>query len=185
MSMTSKRSRSLIAVLVAAVFLAALPGCILIRTTEHRIAVNENGSGEAVLRLIDLRSDEMADSLVQRDFRIMMSSYEKEGAEQFSRQGRTITGKKLFTVADTLNAEITYTFEHLQAVEGMHVTDEEIYVVIPATRHVVRTNGKVKPWTGDAVRIVWKRDARRLLYQVTENTIPASTSLARFYRSLE
>lgn len=179
------RSRVLAVLLSVLVGASLMPGCILIRTTEHRITVNEDGSGEAVLRLIDLRSDEMADSLVQRDFRIMMSSYEKEGAEQFSRQGRTITNKKLFTIADTLYAEIAYRFDQLAALEGMHVTGEEIYVVVPATRHVVRTNGRVLPWANDAVRIVWKRDARRLLYQITENALPPSTSLARFYRALE
>jgi hypothetical protein len=122
---------------------------------------------------------------VQRDFRIMMSSYEKEGIDQFSRQGRIITAKKLFTIADSLNAEITYRFDHLEALEGMHVTKEEIYVVVPASRHVVRTNGKIQPWSGDAVRIVWKRDARRLLYQIAENAMPRGTSLARYYRTLE
>lgn len=179
------RFRTVAAPLLVLAVLMIVPGCILIRTTEHRISVNEDGSGEAILRLVDLRSDELADSLVQRDFRIMMSSYEKEGAEQFSRQGRTITEKKLFTIADTLYAEIGYRFEQLAALEGMHVTDEEIYVVVPATRRVVRTNGKVQPWTSEAVRIVWKRDARRLLYQITENSLPPSTSLARFYRALE
>lgn len=183
--MTSSHRRFLISMFATAAMLVLLSGCIFIRTTEHRISVHEDGSGEAVLRLIDLRSDEMADSLVQRDFRIMMSSYEKEGEAEFSRQGRTITGKKLFTVGDTLNAEIAYTFEHFQALEGMHVTADEIYVVVPATRHVVRTNGKVESWTGDAVRIVWNRDARRLVYQITENTIPPTTSLARLYRALE
>jgi hypothetical protein len=165
--------------------LVALPGCILIRSTEHRISVNDDGTGEAVLRLVDLRSDEMADSLVQRDFRIMMSSYERESEGEFSRQGRTITDKKLYTRADTLYAEIAYTFTNLQAIEGLHVTDAEMYVVVPATRHVVRTNGLVEPWAGDARRIVWKRDARRLLYQITENSLPASASLARYYRTLE
>ncbi len=183
--MPTCRFRTVAAPLLVLAVLMIVPGCILIRTTEHRISVNEDGSGEAVLRLADLRSDELADSLVQRDFRIMMSSYEKEGAEQFSRQGRTITEKKLFTIADTLYAEIGYTFGELAALEGMHVTDEEIYVVVPSTRRVVRTNGKVQPWSSEAVRIVWKRDARRLLYQITENSLPPSTSLARFYRALE
>lgn len=182
--MSSNRRSMRIALATLAIFVL-LPGCIFIRTTEHRISMNDDGSGEAVLRLIDLRSDELVDSLVQRDFRIMMSSYEKEGEEQFSRQGRTITNKKLFTVADTLNAEIAYTFEHLQALEGMHVTNTEIYVVVPSTRRVVRTNGKIQPWTGDAVRIVWTRDARRLSYQITEISVPPGTSLAPFYRAME
>lgn len=183
MTVRCRQMNILLTVLVAV--LVALPGCILIRSTEHRISVNEDGTGEAVLRLIDLRSDEMADSLVQRDFRIMMSSYEKEGEKEFTRQGRTITAKKLFTRADTLYAEIGYTFANLQAIEGLHVTDTDIYVVVPVTRHVVRTNGQIEPWTGDAKRIVWKRDARRLLYQITENSLPASASLARYYRTLE
>jgi hypothetical protein len=183
--MISGYRRSMMAALATVAMLVLLPGCIFIRTTEHRISVNDDGSGEAVLRLIDLRSDETADSLVQHDFRIMMSSYEKEGEEQFSRQGRTITKKKLFTMGDTLNAEIAYTFEHLQTLEGMHVTIDEIYVVVPSSRRVVRTNGKIEPWTPEAVRIVWTRNARRLLYQITEVTIPPSTSLAPFYRAME
>jgi hypothetical protein len=162
-----------------------LPGCILIRTTEHRITINEDGSGEAVLRLIDLRSDETVDSLVQRDFRIMLSSYEREGEENFERDGRTITGKKLYTRGDTLYAEVAYTFATLMSIEGLHVTEDELYVVIPADREVVRTNGRVASWVGDAHRIVWSRETRRILFQITEKTLPPSTSLARLYRETE
>jgi len=162
-----------------------IPGCILIRTTEHRISINEDGSGEAVLRLIDLRSDESVDSLIQRDFRIMLSSYEREGEDTFEREGRTITGKKLYARADTLYAEITYTFASFMAIEGLHATDEELYVVVPEGREVIRTNGEIRPWTGDALRIVWDRDASRLMFQIREKQLPPSTSLARLYRELE
>jgi len=177
------RFRLVLAGLVAGMVL--MPGCILIRTTEHRISINEDGSGEAVLRLIDLRSDETADSLIQRDFRIMLSSYEREGEDSFEREGRAITGKKLYARADTLYAEITYTFTTLMAIEGLHATDEELYVVVPDGREVIRTNGEVRPWTGDAHRIVWDRDANRLMFQIREKQLPPSTSLARLYRELE
>ena len=162
-----------------------LPGCILIRTTEHRITINDDGSGEAVLRLIDLRSDETVDSLVQRDFRIMLSSYEREGEENFEREGRTITSKKLYTRGDTLYAEIAYTFGNLMAIEGLHVTEEDLYVVVPEGREVVRTNGRVTSWLGEAHRIVWSRETRRILFQIREKTLPPSTSLARLYRETE
>lgn len=162
-----------------------LPGCILIRTTEHRITINDDGSGEAVLRLIDLRSDETVDSLVQRDFRIMLSSYEREGEEDFERDGRTITGKKLYTRGDTLYAEVAYTFATFISIEGLHVTEDELYVVVPADREVVHTNGRVTSWLGDAHRIVWSRETRHILFQITEKTLPPSTSLARLYRETE
>lgn len=183
--MTVPRSFLRVVAAFALATLITLPGCILIRSTEHRISVNEDGTGEAVLRLIDLRSDETVDSLVQRDFRILLSSYEKEGEAEFSKHGRTITAKKLYTRADTLYAEVGYRFESLLAIEGLHVTDTELYIVVPPSRHVLRTNGSVQPWPGDAQRIVWKRDARRLLFQISENELPPSTSLARLYSAYE
>lgn len=172
-------------VLLLVSMLAGLSGCILIRTTEHRISINDDGSGEAVLRLIDLRSDETADSLVRRDFRVMMSSFEREGIEDFSRRGRTVARKIMYAREDTLMAEISYTFESLDAVEGLHVTERELYVVVAGSRDVIRTNGRVEEWQDDARRIVWTRNARRLLFQIREKTLPPSVSLAPLYRELQ
>lgn len=157
------------------------PGCILIRTTEHRITLNADGTGEAVLRLIDLRSDETVDSLVQRDFTNMMSSFEKDAVRDFEQRGRTITAKRMFTRADTLIAEVAYTFKSLQAIEGLHVTDQEMYVVVNENCEVVRTNGNVVAGTDGGQRIIWKRSASRLLLQIRERTLPPSTALAQLY----
>lgn len=159
-----------------------LPGCILIRTTEHRITINEDGSGEAVLRLIDLRSDETQDSLIVRDFDIMISSFEREGIMDFEKMGRKITDKKFFLRGDTLVAEIHYTFPSLSAVEAIRITPDEIYVVVNAEREVVRTNGVVVPWQEAHKRIQWSKDARRLFYQIREKSLPPSVSLASLYQ---
>jgi hypothetical protein len=167
------------------VILAAccLSGCILIRTTEHRITLRPDGGGEAVLRLIDIRSDELVDSLAEGDFRIMMSSFEDEAIEDFEDAGRKVVAKRLFTRDDTLYAEIDYTFESLDAVEGLHVSNDELYVVVSESRDIVRTNGRVEPWQKTSQRIVWSRNAARLMFQIREKTLPPSTSLARFYES--
>jgi hypothetical protein len=159
-----------------------LPGCILIRTTEHRIMVNEDGSGEAVLRLIDLRSDETQDSLVARDFNIMISSFEKEGIADFEKMGRKVTDKKFFLRGDTLVAEIHYTFPSLSAVEAFRITADEIYVVINQDREVARTNGSVGAWQEAQKRIQWPRNARRFFYQIREKTLAPSVSLAGLYQ---
>jgi hypothetical protein len=161
------------------------PGCILIRTTEHRITLNPDGTGEAVLRLIDLRSDETVDSLVQRDFTIMMSSFEKDAVRDFEQRGRTITAKRMFTRTDTLIAEVAYTFTSLQAIEGLHVTDQELYVVVNENCEVVRSNGTVVAGARGGQRIIWKRSAPRLLFQIRERNLPPSTSLTRYYLQQE
>jgi hypothetical protein len=160
-------------------------GCILIRTTEHRINLRSDGSGEAVLRLIDIRSNETVDSLAERDFRIMMSSFGQEGTNDFEENGRKLTTKRLFARNDTLVAEIEYTFTGLGAIEGLHVTNEELYLVVNDSREVVRTNGRVEMWQKTSQRIVWKRDVERLLFQIREKSLPPSTSLARFYEALQ
>jgi hypothetical protein len=169
----------------AALLLVAgmLSGCILVRTTEHRISLKPDGGGEAVLRLIDIRSDETVDSLAEGDFRVMMSSFEDEAIQDFEETGRTVSSKRLFARDDTLYAEIAYTFESLNAVEGLHVTDDELYVVINDSRDIVRTNGKVESWQKGSQRIVWDLDAARLFFQIREKSLPPSTSLARFYRN--
>jgi hypothetical protein len=163
---------------------AVVSGCILIRTTEQRIDLRIDGSGEAVLRLIDLRSDETVDSLAERDFRIMMSSFESEGVREFEENDRKVTSKRLFTHDDTLIAEIGYTFTNLGAIEGLHVTEDELYLVVRGSREVVRTNGRVESWQQNAQRIVWSRDAQRLVFQIREKSLPPSVSLARFYEQL-
>ncbi len=162
-------------------FAAGLSGCILIRTTEHRINLQPDGSGEAVLRLIDIRTDELTDSLAERDFRILMTSFEQDEVEGFEEGRRKITSKRLFVRNDTLVAEIGYTFTGLEDIEGLHVTEDELYIVVNESREVVRTNGRVEPWQETSQRIIWSHDARRLVFRIQEKVMPPSTSLARMY----
>jgi len=167
--------------LILALVVSFWPGCILIHTTEHRITLKADGTGEAVLRLIDLRSDETVDSLVQRDFTNMMTSFEKDAVREFEQRGRTITSKRMFARSDTLIAEVAYTFTSLQAIEGLHVTDQEMYVVVNENCEVVRTNGTVVTGPDGGQRIIWKQGAQRLLFQIRERNLPTGTALTPLY----
>ena len=172
--------------LLILVFTVSLgPGCILIRTTEHRITLNPDGTGEAVLRLIDLRSDETVDSLVYRDFTSMMSSFQQDAVRDFEQRGRTITAKRMFTRADTLIAEVAYTFTSLLAIDGLRVTEEELYVTVNENCEVVRTNGAVVAGEDGGQRITWKRNAPRLFFQIRERSFPPGTSLSRLFLEQE
>ena len=170
-------------ILTVALLISLLPGCLLIRTSEHRIKLNPDGSGEAVLRLVDIRSDGATDSAVVDDFNIMMSSFDKEGVKDFEQSGRKITEKRLYVSGDTLFAEIWYTFPSLTAVEGLNATKTELFVVVPEGREVFRTNGKTGEWERNSTRVVWDRDAKRVFYSIREKTLTPSVSLARFYQT--
>jgi hypothetical protein len=173
--------RSVLSVALVLVLALMLPACILIRTTEHRIKLNDNGSGEAMIRLIDIRSDGRTDSALARDYSIMMASLEKEGIAEFEKGGRKLLSKHFRTSGDTLIAEVTYKFQNLEQIEGMKVKKDELFIVVNEGREIDRTNGSVESWTHDTKRIVWPRDAKRLMYRISEKTIPPTVSLAPLY----
>jgi hypothetical protein len=174
--------RRLSVLFAALLLLVLLPGCLQVRVTEHRIRLNKDGSGEHALRMIDIRSDGVTDSAVAHDYRVMISSFETGAEEDFEAQGRAIVDKKLYTRGDTLYGELTYSFKELAAAEGLRVREDEIFVVVPPTREIVRTNGKIRNEENGGQRIVWERSAPRLLYVIREKSLPPSVSLAPYYR---
>jgi hypothetical protein len=176
-----KTSRIACALALSASLATFLPACLLIQTTEHRIKLNENGSGEATMRLIDIRSDAPTDSALARDYSVMMASVQKEGLTEFEQGGRKVLSKRFYASGDTLTAEINYTFPTLDQIEGLKVKKDELFVVVHEGREIVRTNGKVRSWVRGSQRIVWPRDAKRLMYQIREITLPKSVSLAPLY----
>jgi hypothetical protein len=167
--------------IVVMLLLAAVPGCLQVRTTEHRIRLNKDGSGEHMLRMIDIRSDGVTDSAVAHDYRVMMSSFDAEVEREFEAKARKVVDKRLYTRGDTLFGELTYSFKEPAAVEGLRVREDELFVIVPPEREIVRTNGKMKE-VGTTRRIVWDRSATRLLYVIRERSLPPSRSLAPYYR---
>jgi hypothetical protein len=176
-----KISRIACSLALSASLAAFLPACLLIQTTEHRIKLNDNGSGEATMRLIDIRSDAPTDSALARDYSVMMASIQKEGLTEFEQGGRKVLSKRFYAGGDTLTAEINYTFPNLDQIEGLKVKKDELFVVVHEGREIVKTNGKVRSWAHGSQRIVWPRDAKRLMYQIREKTLPKSVSLAPLY----
>jgi hypothetical protein len=158
-------------------------GCIVIRSTEQRVWFKKDGSGEGIMRLIDIRSDETTPEGLKADFESMMKLYLETGLEDFENSGRKVTGKNLYASGDTLIAEIRYTFTNVASLDEMRFTNDEIFVVVPAGKVIQRQNGGIESYFGDSQRIVWDRDTPRIMYQIAEKSLPRSTSLARTYLS--
>jgi hypothetical protein len=157
------------------------PSCLLVRVTEHRVRFNEKGGGDAVIRLTDIRSDGSTDSARIRDFGIMMASAEYGGAKEFEQKGRKVTAKQFLVNGDTLSAELSYTFPGFESVEGLKSDGDELYVVVPEGREIVRTNGKIHAGAKNSQRIVWPKDVRRLSYVIREHEFRRGSSLAPYY----
>jgi hypothetical protein len=159
-----------------------LCGCLFVRETEHRVKLNDDGSGEAQLRLVDIRSDGATDSAVTADLNDMLASFESDLEDEFARRGRTLQAKRLLVQGDTLHAELQYAFRRLSAIEGLMVTPDELAIIVGPEREIVRTNGTVRPWQQNSLKISWPRDAERMLYRIRERTVPPSVMLGLHYR---
>lgn len=171
--------RTLLAVLAGSLVLS---GCLFVRETEHRIKVNEDGGGEAWVRLIDIRSDGTTDSSVAADLDNMLASFEGDADKEFERRGRTLVAKQFLLKGDTLNAELRYSFGKLAAIEGLLVTSDQLAIVVSQEREIVRTNGTVTAWHQNTQKITWPRNSERLLYRVRERVVPPSVMLGPKYR---
>lgn len=162
----------------------SFPACLLVQTTEHVVKISKDGSGEALLRLSDIRSDGTTDSAIVHDAEVMISSFDKEGVADFERPGRKIRDKAMYVRGDTLFAEISYSFVGLEALEGIRISPQEIFVVVSPEREIVRTNGRVRPGEASTRVIAWKRDATLISYIIREREIPPSTLLGPYYARL-
>ncbi|MBP1653518.1 MAG: hypothetical protein H6Q28_74 [Bacteroidetes bacterium] len=171
-----------VAVLAALAGSLMLGGCLLVRETEHRIKLNDDGGGEAWLRLVDIRSDGETDSAVTVDLEDMLASFERDVEREFELRGRTLVAKKFVLQGDTLSAELQYSFGKLAGIEGLLVNASELAIVVAEEREIVRTNGTVSPWHQNSQKISWPRDAQRLMYRVRERTVPSSVPLGPGYR---
>lgn len=167
----------------ALILAALLPGCLLVRTTEHLIRLNPDGSGEAILRLYDIRSDGRTDSAVIADVSRLVSTL-NGGERLFEQNTRKLLGKQVMVQGDTFSLEIRYSFGRLDAVEGIRANADELFLAVGPDNEIVRTNGEVERWVEDLHRIVWPREATRLSYRIRERSPRASTSIVRWYREL-
>jgi hypothetical protein len=166
-----------------ALLAAAAPGCLLVHSTEHHIRLNADGSGEATLRLHNLRSDGATDSAIASDVARLLTAFNVSGAAMFEQSTRKIQGKQFVLQGDTLGVEIRYTFKSLEGVEGLRENADNLFLAVGPDNEIVRTNGKVESWMNDLRRIVWPREATHLFYVIRERSPRKSTSIARWYRA--
>ena len=164
---------------IVTLVLLTIPGCLIVRTTEHRIKFTGDGSGEAMIRLIDIRSDGKNEDEIANDFNSLMEVYNAKGLSEFENEARTVTSKQLIVRGDSLIAEIRYTFSSLEGLEGFRSHKDEIFVAVAPRNEVVKSNGSVESYEKNRVRIRWDRSDKKLMYQITEKDFPSSVSLAR------
>lgn len=160
-----------------------LNGCLLVRTTEHRMTLNGEGGGDALLRLVDIRSDADTDSGRALDYAELEDILADSTLRGFVTPGRAVTGRRLQLRGDTLIAEVTYRFDAAEAVEGLSLQRGGYTVTVASHRELVGTNGSVETLRDGSLRIAWPPDARTLQYTVSERAPDPGVSLAPWYRA--
>jgi hypothetical protein len=166
----------------AALLLLGASGCLEVRTTEHRIRINDDGTADHALRLIDIRSDATTDSGAGKDYRELVRSMKEELPKEFELKERRILDTKLYARGDTLIGEISYAVREISLIEGLRITKEALYVAVSPEREILRTNGKIVPGEKGASWIVWELDARRIFYVLREREWGTGRMLGPWHR---
>ncbi len=157
-------------------------GCIMISAVEHRIKVNPDGSGIAVITFLDFRSDAVDDSVYAEDFNLLLDVLAEETIKEFETDGKKILRKELYLSGDSLSLRVEYEFRSLRSIEGIRLSNDEIFFMVDEWRQILRTNGVVENESWGGKRMVWKAGTRQLSYLV-EDVVPLKgRSLSQAYR---
>lgn len=168
----------------AFLFLAVIGsfGCVTVTAVQHLIRVNPDGSGIAVITFLDLRSDAVSDSAYAEDLNLLLDFLAQEKISEFEKDGKRILRKELYLDGDSLSLRVEYEFRDLHSIEGIRITDDEIFFVVDKSKRILRTNGKIKNDSGGGKRLVWKTGARQISYSI-EDVVPSEgQSLSLAYR---
>ncbi len=168
----------------AFLFLAVIGsfGCVTDTAVQHLIRVNPDGSGIAVIIFLDLRSDAVSDSAYAEDLNLLLDFLAHEKISEFEKNGKKILKKELYLDGDSLSLRVEYEFRDLRSIDGIRITDDEIFFVVNKSKRILRTNGKIKNDSGDGKRLVWKTGTRQISYSI-EDVVPSEgQSLSLAYR---
>lgn len=178
--LSSARFAGLAGLLVVAIL--GFHGCITVSAVEHRIKVNPDGSGIAVIKFLDFRSDAVNDSAYTEDLNQLLDILGQERIEEFEKGGKKILKKELYLSRDSLSLRVEYEFRSLQSIDGIRVSADKIFFVVDESRRVVSTNGEIENQNGGGKRMVWKAGARYFSYLIEDAVSPQGRSLSQAYR---
>lgn len=164
------------------VLILGFHGCITVSAVEHRIKVNPDGSGIAVIKFLDFRSDAVNDSAYTEDLNQLLDILGQERIEEFEKGGKKILKKELYLSRDSLSLRVEYEFRSLQSIDGIRVSADKIFFVVDESRRVVSTNGEIENQNGSSKRMVWKAGARYFSYLIEDADPPQGRSLSQAYR---
>jgi len=145
---------------------SVLSGCLTVAGKEYQIRLNDDYTGSATIRFIDIASepDDTVDASGD-DFHHLISAYLNGSEIENQNQGWHHVRKRLYEENGVLSGEISFEFDSLAAVWLFRFDQESplmFYVGTDrSTEEVLETNGVFNPESMPVV--FWSHDSRELL----------------------
>jgi hypothetical protein len=173
--------------LVAAALL--LSGCIQIEKKEYRFTIKPDGSGQGMVRYINIVStDEDGKDVSFKDYATLITDYLNGTKIDEDLPKLHITGKKLLEENNQLVAEIEFTFGTLDSAGFFGKADCKccpmIYFVKTSngTETVTESNGQLVEGVADSPFLTWPSDTKDFTFKTTclQDTAGARSLLAHY-----
>ena len=172
-------------IIILAVFVVQLTGCIVFNNVSYEVNINEDGTGTAKLVIEDIKTDATTKEAIDEDVKSILEHGLKsqQFVEDMKSEGKKISLREVVVENEKLNAIVNYEFDDITRVEGMQFEDPYYYLTIPAEDSIISTNGQVSR-TNDYQRIMWDKSIKTLKFKMySEDTNREGlTSLAKFYQ---
>jgi len=144
-----------------------MQGCLVFHTVSYEINLDNEKSGTVTMQVIDIRSDAMNTSELDRDKKQLFQDMLKgdDYVNQMRDEGKNILDRQLYVSNDKLNGTVKYSFEDISKVEGIMYQEPFYFLTIGLEDSIISTNGEVIISEGHK-RIMWDNSLKTLKFQM-------------------
>jgi hypothetical protein len=144
-----------------------MQGCLVFHTVSYEINLDNEKSGTVTMQVIDIRSDAMNTSELDRDKKQLFQDMLKgdDYVNQMRDEGKNILDRQLYVSNDKLNGTVKYSFEDISKVEGIMYQEPFYFLTIGLEDSIISTNGEVIVSEGHK-RIMWDNSLKTLKFQM-------------------
>lgn len=178
--------------LIYFVFLLAgivlLGGCLTSEYKEYSFKINADGSGEGVIRFINIVSeDDEGENVSFDDFGELIDGYYNGTTFENENPHYVVTDKRLFEENGVLNGEVTFTFSNADSIGFILFPDcscaSVLYYLGSYSESFMQSNGKYLGFGRDLPVIVWEPGTSEYTFQTSvKDDMSDARSLLSLYK---
>lgn len=166
-----------------------LSGCLTTEYKEYTFQINEDGSGNGIIKFINILSQEDDGMNVSAsDFGQLIDEYLNGNSFEEENPYYQVTHKKLFEENGVLCGEVEFTFTHVDSIGFLSFNNCQctplLYYLGSISETLIDTDGNYLGLKRDLPIISWEAETKRVFFKtMVESDVSAGHSLLPMYNA--